>query len=104
MSTNRSAPNITGEPMMEQKKGLTYKEAGVDTKEGERAVDLMKEHVKKTFNDSVLTGLGGFGSLFKLDVGAMKEPVLVSGTDGVGTKLKLAFTSKIGRASCRERV
>ncbi len=77
--------------MMEQKKGLTYKEAGVDTKEGERAVDLMKEHVKKTFNDSVLTGLGGFGSLFKLDVGAMKEPVLVSGTDGVGTKLKLAF-------------
>ena len=76
---------------MEQKKGLTYKEAGVDTKEGERAVDLMKEHVKKTFNDSVLTGLGGFGSLFKLDVGAMKEPVLVSGTDGVGTKLKLAF-------------
>ena len=58
---------------------LTYKDAGVDTKEGERAVSLMKEHVKGTFNKNVLTGLGSF------------EPVLVSGTDGVGTKLKLAF-------------
>ncbi|HWQ79018.1 MAG TPA: phosphoribosylformylglycinamidine cyclo-ligase [Anaerovoracaceae bacterium] len=75
--------------MTEQK--LTYKEAGVDTKEGERAVSLMKPHVKKTFNENVLTGLGGFGSLFRLDVKDMEEPVLVSGTDGVGTKLKLAF-------------
>lgn len=70
---------------------LTYKDAGVDTKEGERAVSLMKEHVKKTFNKNVLTGLGSFGSLFKLDIGDMKEPVLVAGTDGVGTKLKIAF-------------
>ncbi len=70
---------------------LTYKEAGVDTKEGDRAVSLMKPHVKKTFNKNVLTGLGGFGSLFRLDVKGMEEPVLVSGTDGVGTKLKLAF-------------
>ena len=70
---------------------LTYKDAGVDTKEGERAVNLMKPHVKKTFNENVLTGLGGFGSLFKLDVAGMEEPVLVSGTDGVGTKLKVAF-------------
>lgn len=70
---------------------LTYKEAGVDTKEGERAVSLMKPHVKKTFNENVLTGLGGFGSLFRLDVKDMEEPILVSGTDGVGTKLKLAF-------------
>ena len=70
---------------------LTYKQAGVDTKEGERAVSLMKTHVKKTFNENVLTGLGGFGSLFRLDVKDMEEPVLVSGTDGVGTKLKLAF-------------
>ncbi|MDR1136296.1 MAG: phosphoribosylformylglycinamidine cyclo-ligase [Clostridiales Family XIII bacterium] len=70
---------------------LTYKSAGVDTKEGERAVSLMKEHVKKTFNPSVLTGLGGFGSLYKLELAGMKEPVLVAGTDGVGTKLKLAF-------------
>jgi len=75
--------------MAEEK--LTYKEAGVDTKEGERAVSLMKPHVKKTFNENVLTGLGGFGSLFRLDVKDMEEPVLVSGPDGVGTKLKLAF-------------
>lgn len=70
---------------------MTYKDAGVDTKEGEKAVSLMKEHVKKTFNANVLTGLGGFGSLFKLDLSGIKEPVLVAGTDGVGTKLKIAF-------------
>ena len=70
---------------------LTYKDAGVDTKEGERAVSLMKEHVKKTFNDNVLTGLGSFGGLFRLPAEGMKEPVLVSGTDGVGTKLQIAF-------------
>ena len=55
---------------MEDKK-LTYKDAGVDTKEGERAVSLMKEHVKGTFNENVLTGLGSFGSLFSLDVKGM---------------------------------
>jgi len=70
---------------------LTYKDAGVDTKEGEKAVGLMKEHVKKTFNANVLTGLGSFGSLFRLDLTGIKEPVLVAGTDGVGTKLKIAF-------------
>lgn len=75
---------------MEDKK-LTYKDAGVDTKEGERAVSLIKEHVKGTFNENVLTGLGSFGSLFNLDVKGMTQPVLVSGTDGVGTKLKIAF-------------
>ena len=75
--------------MSEEK--LTYKYAGVDTHEGQRAVSLMKEHVKGTFNDSVLTGLGSFGSLVALDVKDMSEPVLVSGTDGVGTKLKIAF-------------
>jgi len=75
--------------MKEEK--LTYKDAGVDTKEGERAVRLMKDHVKRTFTPNVLTGLGSFGSLFKLDVKEMKEPVLVAGTDGVGTKLKIAF-------------
>ena len=74
---------------------LTYKDAGVDTKEGERAVSLMKEHVKSTFNENVLTGLGSFGSLFSLDISAMKQPVLVSGTDGVGTKLKIAFMTDI---------
>ena len=71
---------------------LTYKDAGVDTKEGERAVSLMKEHVKGTFNENVLTGLGSFGSLFATwMLQDMKEPVLVSGTDGVGTKLKTGF-------------
>lgn len=70
---------------------LTYKDAGVDTKEGEKAVNLMKNHVQKTFNKNVLTGLGGFGSLYKLDLKNISEPVLVSGTDGVGTKLKIAF-------------
>jgi len=74
---------------------LTYKDAGVDTKEGERAVDLMKSHVKKTFNKNVLTGLGSFGSLFNLDLEGITEPVLVSGTDGVGTKLKIAFMTDV---------
>ena len=70
---------------------LTYKDAGVDTKEGGRAVELMKDHVKRTFSENVLTGLGSFGSMYQLDLGKMTEPVLVSGTDGVGTKLKIAF-------------
>ena len=72
-------------------KKITYKDAGVDTKEGERAVSLMKQHVKKTFTPAVLTGLGSFGSLYQPDFSGMAEPVLVSGTDGVGTKLKIAF-------------
>ncbi|MBR5228296.1 MAG: phosphoribosylformylglycinamidine cyclo-ligase [Firmicutes bacterium] len=70
---------------------LTYKDAGVDTKEGGRAVELMKDHVKRTFSKNVLTGLGSFGSLYELDLTNITEPVLVSGTDGVGTKLKIAF-------------
>ena len=70
---------------------LTYKDAGVDTKEGGRAVQLMKDHVKRTFNENVLTGLGSFGSLFSLDLEGIEHPVLVAGTDGVGTKLKIAF-------------
>ena len=70
---------------------LTYKDAGVDTKEGGRAVELMKDHVKRTFSENVLTGLGSFGSMYRLDLGDISEPVLVSGTDGVGTKLKIAF-------------
>ncbi len=76
---------------MEDMKKMTYKDAGVDTKEGERAVTLMKDHVKRTFNENVLIGLGSFGSLFQIDVASMSQPVLVSGTDGVGTKLKIAF-------------
>lgn len=69
----------------------SYKAAGVDITAGYRAVELMKEHIKKTMTDGVLTGIGGFGGLFELDVRGIERPVLVSGTDGVGTKLKLAF-------------
>ncbi|MBE7022153.1 MAG: phosphoribosylformylglycinamidine cyclo-ligase [Ruminococcaceae bacterium] len=67
-----------------------YKAAGVDVEAGYEAVKLMKKHVNKTFTEGVLSGLGGFGGLFELPAG-MKQPVLVSGTDGVGTKLRLAF-------------
>ena len=69
----------------------TYKSAGVDVEEGQKAVALMKNAVKETFTKNVLTGLGGFGGLFELDLEGISNPVLVSGTDGVGTKLKLAF-------------
>ncbi|BBI35704.1 phosphoribosylformylglycinamidine cyclo-ligase [Cohnella abietis] len=68
-----------------------YKQAGVDIAAGNEAVERMKKHVKKTFRPEVLTGLGGFGGLFGLNKDKYEEPVLVSGTDGVGTKLKLAF-------------
>ncbi|KIL37731.1 phosphoribosylaminoimidazole synthetase [Cohnella kolymensis] len=68
-----------------------YKQAGVDIAAGNEAVDRMKKHVQKTFRPEVLTGLGGFGGLFSLNKDKYEEPVLVSGTDGVGTKLKLAF-------------
>ena len=69
----------------------SYKKAGVDVTAGYRAVELMKQHVARTATKGVLDGIGGFGGLFALDVKGMEEPVLVSGTDGVGTKLKLAF-------------
>lgn len=71
--------------------GLDYKKAGVDIDAGAEAVELIKDDVKSTFGPEVLTGLGGFGGLFKMDFSKYKEPILVSGTDGVGTKLKLAF-------------
>ena len=63
----------------------------MDIVAGYKSVELMKEHVKRTMIPGVLGGLGGFGGLFELDLSEMKHPVLVSGTDGVGTKLKLAF-------------
>lgn len=69
---------------------LTYQEAGVDVKEGARAVELMKKHVKETFNEDVIGDLGSFGGLLRLS-GQFESPVLVAGTDGVGTKLKIAF-------------
>lgn len=69
----------------------SYREAGVDVTAGYRAVELMKQHVERTRTPGVVSGIGGFGGLFQPDLTGMKEPVLVSGTDGVGTKLKLAF-------------
>ena len=68
-----------------------YTEAGVNIEAGYEAVRLMKEHVKRTTTSGVLSPIGGFGGLFAPDLTGMEEPVLVSGTDGVGTKLKLAF-------------
>ncbi len=72
------------------KKGLTYKDAGVDIAAGEHVVELIKKSVRSTFRPGVLTDIGGFGGLFGIDKDRYKEPVLVSGTDGVGTKLKVA--------------
>ena len=74
---------------MEEK--LTYRDAGVDIDAGNYSVQLIKDSVKATYRPEVLGDLGGFGGLFALNSGKYKEPVLVSGTDGVGTKLKLAF-------------
>ncbi|PKM68192.1 MAG: phosphoribosylformylglycinamidine cyclo-ligase [Firmicutes bacterium HGW-Firmicutes-2] len=70
---------------------MDYKSAGVDVEAGYKAVELMKAHVKTTMREEVVTDLGGFGGLFSLAKHKMEEPILVSGTDGVGTKLKIAF-------------
>lgn len=72
-------------------KRLTYKKAGVDIDEGDRFVGIIKPLVRKTFRPEVMADIGSFGALFKLDIRKCKEPILVSGTDGVGTKLKIAF-------------
>lgn len=74
---------------MEEK--LTYRDAGVDIDAGNYSVKLIKDSVKATYRPEVLGDLGGFGGLFALNTKKYKEPVLVSGTDGVGTKLRLAF-------------
>ena len=70
---------------------ITYKDSGVDVERGYEAVRLMKEHVKRTFNDNVIGDLGSFGCFYSIENSGMSKPVLVAGTDGVGTKLKLAF-------------
>ncbi|TVX86890.1 phosphoribosylformylglycinamidine cyclo-ligase [Paenibacillus agilis] len=70
-----------------------YKQAGVDIAAGNEAVERMKKHVRRTFRPEVLTDVGGFGALFQLNAKQYEEPVLVSGTDGVGTKLMLAFAA-----------
>ena len=77
--------------MIENSKSDAYAAAGVDITAGYRAVELMKSHIKTTETPGVVSGIGGFGGLFAPDLTGMKEPILVSGTDGVGTKLKLAF-------------
>lgn len=69
----------------------SYKAAGVDVTAGYKSVELMKKHIAKTNIDGVISGIGGFGGCFMPNLSGMEEPVLVSGTDGVGTKLKLAF-------------
>ena len=71
---------------------MDYKKAGVDIEAGYKSVELMKEHIKKTMRPEVLTNIGGFSGAFSMSAFKdMEKPTLVSGTDGVGTKLKLAF-------------
>lgn len=77
--------------MNEKSYSESYKAAGVDITAGYRAVELMKSHIARTKNEGCLDDIGGFGGCFGLSLGGMEEPVLVSGTDGVGTKLRLAF-------------
>ena len=69
----------------------SYKEAGVDVTAGYRSVELMKQYVARTMNAGCISGIGGFGGLYELDLTGINKPVLVSGTDGVGTKIKIAF-------------
>ncbi len=76
---------------MKNSKSESYAAAGVDITAGYKAVELMKKHIAKTMTEGVCSDVGGFGGLFELDIKGMKRPVLVSGTDGVGTKLKMAF-------------
>lgn len=77
--------------MNETSRSDSYAEAGVDITAGYKAVELMKSHISKTLTPGVCSDVGGFGGLFEPDLSGIRKPVLVSGTDGVGTKLKLAF-------------
>ena len=77
--------------MTDNTTSLSYRDAGVDIDAGNELIKRIGPQVKKTFRPGVLTGLGGFGGLFELPIGQYREPVLVSGTDGVGTKLKVAM-------------
>ena len=73
------------------KESLTYADAGVDIDKANKLVDTIGEIAKKTFRSGVLSDIGGFGGLFSLNLANLDRPVLVSSTDGVGTKLKIAF-------------
>ena len=93
---------------------ITYKDAGVDKEAGYKQVGLIKDVVKSTHIDGVMSDIGGFSGMFELGKLNYNNPVLVSGTDGVGSKVQIAQTMdvhhtigedcEIGRASCRERV
>ncbi len=83
-------PHLANEPTMTQNTSLSYRDAGVDIDAGDALVERIKPLARKTLRDGVLGGIGGFGALFEVPK-RYKEPVLVSGTDGVGTKLRLAF-------------
>ena len=76
---------------MEKSYSASYAAAGVDITAGYRSVELMKQYVARTMTESCIGGLGGFGGLFELDCTGMEHPVLISGTDGVGTKLRIAM-------------
>ncbi len=82
---NKTLPSAAGEPT-----GLSYRDAGVDIDAGNELVERIKPAVRRSMRPEVLNGLGGFGALFQLDLERWKQPLLVSGTDGVGTKLLLA--------------
>ena len=100
-STPASSPEL---PVTESEKpqppaSLSYRDAGVDIDAGNSLVERIKPLVKATFRPGVLGGLGGFGALFELPLDRYREPVLVSGTDGVGTKLKLASMTGVHNPS-----
>ena len=76
---------------MEKSFSESYKAAGVDITAGYKSVELMKQHIKRTLTSGAMSDIGGFGGLFDLKDEMCSEPILVSGTDGVGTKLKIAM-------------
>ena len=76
--------------MSNQKSKITYSDSGVDIDKANDLIDEIKPIIKETLNDNVLSNIGGFGGLFELNAKDYERPVLVSGTDGVGTKVKLA--------------
>ena len=91
---SNSNKNDTSKPLIASPHGLSYKDAGVDMAAGDELVERIKPLARKTMREGVLAGIGGFGALFEVPK-RYQEPVLVSGTDGVGTKLKLAFEWQI---------